>query len=182
MPGFIINGQSGAEDGLDQQPNGRVEVKRTYRWTFMLLETSGGGGEYAKSFVYLQEARRPTWSHGTLEQKHNQEQIWHIGQTTWDDLELKWYDAEQEPDVCKAIYDWMDSTVYQIPVATPAHPRDYKKTSGLNMLDHAGRTIESWQFYNSWPFKVSTDNLSYTSANLMTISLTLKYDRATKVV
>lgn len=179
MPGFSIGGSGAA---TDNGPVSTYDAKRKYRWLFSLDDQEGGGAVsggsgLASAFLYLKEARRPSWNTEPIDQHHNQEKIWHIGKTSWEDIELKWYDMEQ-PDCSEVIYQWMNNQVNHIMNATPTKPSQYKKRTRLDLLDNAGDEIETWLIYNSWPYKVDSDTLDYGANDLLMWTCTLKYDRA----
>lgn len=175
MPGFDIGG-SGAITGSD--PAGLSEVKRKYRWTLTIIEDSGFR---PNTLVYLESAKRPAYSTGELEQKHNQETIYHIGQTKWDPMDIVFYDMEQPIDVSIELWKWLNSRVNVIMSATVFVPATYKRNFELEMLSAAGETVEQWMVYQAWPSKIDWGDLAYTSEDLAKITATLRYDRANKV-
>jgi len=173
MPGFSICG-TGSQS--ETQANGKVETRRKYRWIMNISNMQ------QRAWAYLKTANRPKLSLGTIEQYHNQEKIWHEGKTNWNDLTCSFYDVEQQPDVSKTIYDWLQSTTYDIPGANALHPRTYKKNIELSMLDHTGeRHTESWRYCNAWPYDVDWGNLDYSSEELCEVAVIFKYDRAQKI-
>ena len=169
MPGFNIGG-SGSPN---LQVDGKAEVRRGYRWIFEIDVPQ-------RSWVYLQSANRPKMTLGTPEQHHNQEKIWHVGKTTWNDITLTFYDVETPIDASKAIYDWLLTSTYDIPNANAFHPRTYKKDATLSMLDHMGSPNEQWMIYHAWPHDVDWGALDYASEEIAKVVTILKYDRAVK--
>jgi len=104
-----------------------------------------------------------------------------MGKTSWDDVDISWYDMENPVDVCGSIYNWMQAAVYNINLASAQHPLVYKKDSTITLTDHNGAPTESWRLYNSWPYKIDMDTLDYSSNEILMLTATLKYDRAAKV-
>jgi len=172
MPGFNICGTGAlTETNVD----GKVEIRRNYRWYMQVSSMTG------KEWAYLKKANRPNMKLGTLEQYHNQEKIWHMGQTTWEDLSCTFYDIEK-PDVSKGIYEWLKSTTYGINEALPLKPSEYKKDVEVHMLDNAGAKTESWKYCHAWPFDVKWNELDYSSEAVMEIDVVFKFDRAQKIL
>lgn len=171
MPGFNICG-TGAD--RNTQVDGKVETRRRYRWVLVVDNMP------QREWAYLKSANRPKLTLGQLDQHHNQEKIWHEGKTTWNDLTCSFYDVEEQPDVSQGIYTWLQDATYDIPGANARHPRDYKRDVKLRMLDHNGRTTESWKLCNAWPYDVDWGNVDYTAEELCEIAVVFKYDRAQK--
>lgn len=177
MPGFVIGG-TGGYAGINNSADGKVETRRAYRWIFEVLESMPDQGA---NLVYLKTANRPELTLGQLDQHHNQEKVWHVGKTEWNDLSMSWYDVEN-PDVSDAIYDWLEAAVYSIPGATPQHPSTYKKQARLTVLNHEGniQASERWTLWHCWPYRINWNTLDYSNEALLEIEASCKYDRATK--
>ena len=169
MPGFIINGSGGP----DQPPN-TIETKRKHRWVF---ESIADTPMESNILLLLKSATRP---HFTLEEPqlhHNQEVAYFAGKQTWETITLTWYDGEQDPDVSRAAFEWVQSIVdlQSIQVNPPA---EYKKTGNLLMLDGTGQPIERWQIFGIWPKEVNWGDLDYSDTEIMTFEVIFRYDRA----
>jgi hypothetical protein len=177
MPGFSINSTGGYAGGL--APDGQSEAKRKYRWLFFFTGEADAGN-MPTTLLYLEKASRPSWQTEPIDQHHNQEKIAHIGKTSWEDIELTWYDMETPVDCSYEIYKWMGNAINNIPGVIPQVPTRYKRTTSLSLLNNVGTPVENWDIYNSWPFKVNTGDLDYTANDLVRWTCTLKYDRAHK--
>lgn len=175
MPGFLIGG-SGTMEGKSD-PGGRSETKRKYRWIFRIIEDNNTSLQEDR-FLYLQSAARPNFGTGELAQHHNQENIWHQGKTTWEPIELTFYDGETPYNISGDIYRWLLRSSNIIPNATVYHPQDYKKDCELRMMDSFGGTTERWIVYNAWPKSVNWNDLNYEDDALAMVNVTLRYDRA----
>jgi len=46
------------------------------------------------------------------------------------------------------------------------------------MYDGAGCLVEAWQFDNAWPQDINFNEVDYSSNDVMSIDITLRYDRA----
>jgi len=176
IPGFNINPFGGGYSA--QGPANTVEVRRKHRWVF---ETLGRGtGVFSQSeLLVLQSASRPSFKFEEPEMHHNQEVARFAGKQDWDPVTLVWYDVEQDPDISRGIYHWIE-TVVDMHLIKVAHPRFYKKTAALVMLDGSGQTTEQWSLMGTWPAASNFQELDYTSTDLMTVEATMRYDRAVR--
>ena len=176
MPGFNINPFGGGFSA--QGPANTVEIRRKHRWVF---ETLGRGtGVFSQSeLLVLQSASRPSFKFEEPEMHHNQEVARFAGKQDWDPMTLVWYDVEQDPDVSRGIYHWIETVVNMQSIAV-AHPRFYKKTAALLMIDGSGQTTEQWSLMGTWPAASNWQELDYTSTDLMTMEVTMRFDRAVR--
>ncbi len=108
---------------------------------------------------------------------HNQEKASFAGKSSWEPITLVWYDSEQNPDVSKGIYQWIE-TVLNMSSMVVAAPVNYKRTASLAMLDGAGQPTERWMLYGTWPKEGNWQELNYTANDIMTIEVSMSIDRA----
>ena len=171
MPGFSIN-------GTGQGPSAVIETRRKHRWLFRTIADD----QYISRVqcLILQSAQRPNFKLDEPEMHHNQEVAYFAGKQTWEPVTLTWYDAEQEMDVSRAIYLWLNSVV-NLELADVAPPRNYKKQAELGMTSGVGYdTSETWMMHNCWPKEVNWGELDYTNTEICTIEVQMRYDRALK--
>ena len=174
MPGFMINGDQGG------QPNSVAEVRRTHRWVFRAIGTLQG----REVFLVLKSASRPSITFEEPPMHHNQEQVYFAGKHTFEPLALAWYDVEQEPDVSKAMWDWMEvcMPLSNGEAANVNTPRAYKSAeANLDMIDGVGTATESWGIYNGWPQAINWNALDYSASDLQLIEVKYRYDRAVRI-
>lgn len=170
MPGFNIGGYGGA------QTSNVVEPRRTYRWVFTTI--GRGPGQFSRAeLLLLKSASRPKFKFEETKMDHNQETVYFAGKQSWDQVELTWYDIEQNPDVSLGIYKWL-GTVVDLPNVLVAHPSQYKKTAALAMLTGTGLTNEEWTMYGTWPVEVDWKGLDYTQNEIQACAVKMRYDRA----
>lgn len=177
MPGFNVQPFGGGYSA--EGPSNIVEPRRKHRWVF---ETLGRGvGVFSQSeLLVLQSASRPSFKFEEPEMHHNQEVSRFAGKQDWDPVTLVWYDVEQTPDVSRGIYHWLETVVNMQSIAV-SHPRFYKKTAALLLLDGTGQPTEEWQMFGTWPAASNWQELDYTSTDLLTIEVTMRYDRAIRI-
>jgi hypothetical protein len=176
MPGFNIAPFGGGYS--NNGPSNIGEIRRTHRWVF---ETLGRGtGQFSQQeLLVLESAARPSFKFDKPEMHHNQEVSRYAGKQDWEPITLTWYDYEQNPDISRGIYHWVE-TVVNLKSIKVAHPKDYKKTGSLAMLDGAGQTTEIWTMLGTWPESSNWQDLNYTSTDLQTLEVVMSYDRAVR--
>jgi len=176
MPGFNVQPFGGGYSA--EGPSNTVEVRRKHRWVFETLGRGTSTFSQAELLV-LQSASRPSFKFEETDMHHNQEQVWFAGKQNWDPVTMVWYDVEQSPDISRGIYHWLETVVNMQSIAV-AHPRFYKRTASLILLDGTGQTTEQWQMFGTWPVTINWQELDYTSTDLMTCETTMRYDRAVR--
>lgn len=176
MPGFNVAPMGGGYSAAG--PSNITETRRVNRWVF---ETLGRGrGTFSQAeLLLLQSANRPAFSYDPVEMHHNQEIARFAGKQDWEPINLKWYDAEQNPDVSRGLYHWLE-TVTNMASVRVAHPANYKRTGSLAMLDGTGQATERWSLYGTWPESVNWGELTYVEGNISLIEAVLRYDRAVR--
>lgn len=161
-----------------QGPSNTIETRRKHRWVFESIGRGVGSFSQAELLV-LQSAQRPTFKFEEPEMHHNQEVARFAGKQDWEPVTMTWYDAQQDPDVSRGIYHWIETVVNMQSIAV-AHPRLYKRTASLLMLDGTGQPTESWTMLGTWPSTCNWQELDYTSTDIQTIEATMRYDRAVR--
>ncbi len=175
MPGFNISGIGGGSAGANS-PSNIMETRRSYRWYF---ETLGRGSQpwTTKELLVLQKAKRPSFKYSELTMDHQQERVYYAGKQEWESVSLTWYDVEQNPDVSRGLYVWLE-TVCNLNNIFVNHPANYKKTGTLKMVDGQNRPSETWTMYGTWPVTFNWQELDYGNDAILTCEATMRYDRA----
>lgn len=168
MPGFIINGSGGPG------PANTMETRRKHRWTFETLANLENN-----VVLVLKEATRPNLTVEEPVMHHNQEQAYFAGKHSWESCKLNFYDGQNNPDVSKAMWDWVNIAVI-INAANVSAPSEYKKDSKLQMLDGMGDPSETFAMYGCWPQNTNWNNLDYENTEIQLIEVTMRFDRAVR--
>lgn len=176
MPGFNLNAAQG------NQPNARAEPRRAHRWVMQAGFLAPGEQAYIKS------ASRPTVKMNPVEMHHDQETVYFAGKTKFEPINLEYYDIENTPDMSQKIYEWLvgkDGSVMSLLNTGSGFnankSQNYKKTTiELAMTDANGEPTETWEYHNAWPESFEFGNLDYSEEKIMTIKITLRYDRAVR--
>jgi hypothetical protein len=175
MPGFNVAPFGGALPG---GPANNIETRRQNRWIFESLGR-GAGAWTTTELLLLESASRPKFEFEEVEMHHNQETAYFAGKHKFQPMKMRWYDAEQDPDVSKGVYHWIE-TVLDIGDQLVAHPRFYKREGSLRMLDGTGQPNEVWSMMGCWPKDCDWGDLDYTSSKICMIECTMRYDRAVR--
>lgn len=174
MPGFNLGGVGGGYSAAG--PSFTTETRRKHRWVFVSL--GRGQGTFAQEeLLLLQSASRPSFKFEEPEMHHNQEVARFAGKQDWEPITLVWYDAEQNPDVSRGLYLWIESVVNMVSIQVNA-PVNYKRSGELAMINGAGATTEQWSLAGTWPSACNWQELDYTSTEIQTIEATMRFDRA----
>lgn len=176
MPGFNIAPYGGGYSG--QGPSNVLETRRKHRWVFESIGRGTGSFSQAELLV-LQSANRPSFKFEEPEMHHNQEVARFAGKQDWEPVTLTWYDVQQDPDVSRGVYTWIETVVNMFSIRV-SHPRFYKRTASLAMIDGAGQATERWTMLGTWPSACNWQELDYTSNDIMTLEATMRYDRAVR--
>lgn len=169
MPGFNVCGQGSG-------PSATIEIRRRHRWVMNVLQRGDRQFSEAELLVLL-SASRPAFEYAKPEMHHNQEVAYFAGKSKWEPISLKWYDAEQNPDVSGGLYAWLES-VSNIVTANVNPPSFYKRNASMSMLNGGGDPTETWFICNAWPSNVNWGEVDYSQTELATIEATMTYDRA----
>lgn len=173
MPGFSIGGTGG---DTSSGPSNVLETRRKHRWRFNAVSDVSGGPPLEVMLV-LKTASRPSMNFEEAEMDHNQETAYFAGKTKWETITLTYYDSEQDPDSSEAMWNWVNA-VSLIPQANVVTPDEYKGRGELFMLDGIGAPSEQWALYGVWPQSTNWQDLDYTSSDIQTVEVTMRYDRA----
>lgn len=182
MPGFVINGAGGDVAAQTQnKPANTTEIRRKHRWIF---QTFGAAAHVNNIILFLQSASRPNFSFEEPEMHHNEEVVRYAGKRSWEPITLVWYDAEQGPDASSQVFLWIDGTsggqVSTIPQANTNLPSQYKVDANLQMLTGLGTPTETWKLLGCWPQSINWGDLDYSSTDLQTIEVVMRFDRAVR--
>lgn len=176
MPGFNVAPFNGSYQGVG--PSNNIETRRQNRWVMEFL--GRGAGVFTQTeLLLLESASRPKFQFDEEEMHHMQETAYFAGKHKFSDMKLRWYDAEQDPDISAGIYHWIE-TVLNIGNMNMAHPRFYKRSASLRMLDGTGQRNEVWSMFGCWPKECDWGELNYSSGKICMIECVMRYDRAVR--
>ena len=151
--------------------------KRKFRWLFSINEIIGD----SVNALLPNKGARPTLSFKSQTFEHFNETISFPVKPEWKPINIVLYDTKcnMNPIWTKWIKPFYDPRLGSYNYVINSNTNiTYKKEATLTMLDGCGNTIESWKFENAYPEDINFDELDMSSNDIVSISLSLKYDRA----
>ena len=144
-----------------------AEPKRVFRWILAL--------EGIDAFT-AQTAGKPTGTFG-------EEDIQYINTIRY--IAGKWKPAELSitlwdpiaPSASQKVMDWVRLN-YETQTGRAGYFETYSKDFDLKMLDPVGGVAEQWSIKGAWPKAITYSGLDYTSDDVMTVSMTIRFNSA----
>lgn len=163
----------GFEFGLE---NPEVCFKRKHRWLLVIPDVSAEG---VNTLPPLKGAR-PSLSFKEMEAQHLNETIYFPAKPEWKPITLSLYDIKKPGFNQHPVFEWIKKIYNPQQDArwVPSCDGFKKNIARLELYDGCGNTIEQWIFESVWPQAVEFGDLSMASSDIVTLELTLKYDRA----
>jgi hypothetical protein len=158
--------------GVIGQPD--MVFKRKFRWTFEIL----GFCDNEKNVVpehFVSVASRPNLSVDETEINHLNAKTFIPGKATWETITVTYLDVAHSE--MRSLWNWL-ATVYDFTDPVNLHQgekRDWDATGLLSMYDGCGTLLEMWQLQRMFPTAINFGDLDYTSSDIATIELTLRY-------
>lgn len=158
--------------GVIGQPD--MVFKRKFRWTFEIL----GFCDNEKNAVpehFVSVASRPNLSVEETEINHLNAKTWIPGKAAWETITVTYLDVAHTE--MRSLWNWL-ATVYDFtdPInLKQGNKRDWDATGVLSMYDGCGVLIEAWQMQHMFPTAINFGDLDYSSSDIATIELTLRY-------
>lgn len=152
--------------------------KRKNRWLFRIDDVADDGAQALPP----SKSSRPSLTFKEMEVQHLNETIYYPSKPEWKPVQLTLYDIIDEGnDKGSLVVDWIKK-VYDATngVWKPACGNGFKKKCVLEMYDGCGNVCERWIFENAWPQVIEWGELDMAEAGIVTIDITLRYDRAYK--
>ena len=177
------------------------EVKRAFRWQVQI-----GGANNWKPF-YATKVTKPSFTIGETKHNYLSHVFWYPGQLTWNDVTITLVDpiGDDTEDMSKILMGIVGASGYVLPhisseqgLQTMAKSRAAVGADGtggalgsviiqqlkgdmkgsLVSKGVSGGVIDEWTLVNAWIKEVKFGDLDYSSEEMVTIDMTLKYDYA----
>jgi hypothetical protein len=156
-----------------------TEPKRAYRWVLYM----GGMPQWL-----IKTVNKPSVSFSETPHQYINHTFYYPGRATWNPITVKLVDPVN-PDAAKSMENILRASGYNF----PTNPNDVTTISKANavaslgnlsiiQLGPDGETVEEWQITNSWVKEVKFGDLDYSSDDMVTIELTIRYDFARIIV
>ena len=150
-----------------------IEPLRPYRFRIMDAGTSEGYWWWAKS------ATKPTFEISKEEYTLINHKIKYPGILTWKDVNIKLVDYKNDSGTrLRKIYEFVRKGRYSFGSGDGLAKRSLSQNYVIEQLDADGNVLEKWTLINAFITSLDTDELSYDSEELSTVSLTISYDKA----
>lgn len=166
----------GISMGISKQLGGsEVALKRKFRWMMEIKEVCGD----QISVLPPNKGARPSLTFKESSVQHLNEEIFFPTKTEWKPITLILYDTSGKKH---PVVEWL-SKIYEINKESgfkwkPSIGQQFKKDAKLKLYDGCGNVMESWVMQNAWPQSVEFGDLDMGSQEIVTVSVTLRYDRA----
>ena len=161
-----------------------AEAKRKYRY---ILDVGKADLESYESWV-IQKVNRPSFSISEATHAYLNHQFYFPGRLTWENVSFSVVDAVNR-DSTAILMSWLSASGYRLP--RNADQADAKGTISkgssvmkciINAIDADGNHVDQWELHNAWILSANLGEYDYTSDDLMSIDITLKYDYATYAI
>ena len=149
----------------DMLPN-KFEPKRGYRWVLAI--------EGIDSFLVMGTKRPDATISATDIKFINSYRNISSGKVVWGDISVELHDPIA-PSGAQQVMEWI-RTHYESVSGRAGYADFYKRDLQLKMLDPIGTVVELWDIKGAIITSANFGSLSYTSDDIMKISLTLEVD------
>ena len=161
--------------------NANTCFKRKNRWLFKIPDVSAEGIDALPPL----KSGRPELSFKELQMEHLVETVYFPGKPEWKPINLTLYDLKKNEN---PILKWI-SDLYDVPgtysdnkFSAYKFSVGFKKPNAqIELYDGTGEVIETWLMQAIWPTTIAWGDLDMGSSDVVTVDLTLRYDRAWEI-
>lgn len=125
---------------------------------------------------WLQKAARPSIQQKDVEIPFLNTSTWVLGRYTWDSINVTLRDPIG-PSASQAIMEWVRLHSESV-TGRQGYAAGYKRDVELEMLDPTGVVVSKWILKNVMLTNVNFSELDYSTDDLATIDVTLRFDYA----
>lgn len=151
--------------------------KITNRWLFQIEGISAT----ANALPPL-KASRPQLDFQEQQVQHLVQQIHYPVMAEWKPITLTLYDnkANENPvfDWIRQVYDPNGDNEWRPVYTAGCQDTCFKRNGILCLYEGCGKVSEKWKFENCWPQSVNFGDLDMSNSEIVTVDITLRYDRA----
>jgi hypothetical protein len=163
-----------------------LSYKRKFRWLFKINGISAQGA----NALPHRRGSRPSLSWKEFEFQHLNETIYFPLKPDWKPIQLHLYDIRCNKN---PVFDWVRLNESGIPSTSagisgiydpeigkwnPVITAGFKRDAKLLLLGGCGETLEDWTIEGCYPQNIEWGELDMDNSDLITVDLTLRYDRA----
>ena len=133
--------------------------------------------EIADVPAYLVKATaKPSMTNGEIALDHINVQRYVKGKSVWNTIGLTLYDAIV-PSAAQSVMEWV-RLHHESATGRDGYKSMYQKEVTLNQLSPLGEIIEKWTLKNAFITETNFGSLDWSSEDVVTIEMTLRYDWA----
>jgi hypothetical protein len=146
-------------------------IKNKNRFLFFIDDVCDDGTK----LLPPQKGARPSLTFKEAECQHLNETIYYPMKPDWKPITLVLWDVKKGEN---PVFEWF-ANLYNPQQGTwrPSVP-DFKRDAKVKLYDGCGNEIETWVFQNAYPQVIEFGELDMGVVDLVTLDLTLRYDRA----
>ena len=161
-----------------------MEPKRVYRWLF-----SVAGQSQAIENYLIKKVKKPSFETSESEHKFLNHTFFYPGKTTWGEVEFEVVDVIS-PNTAETFLRMLEEAGYRAPEGpveaglVTAQTLSKKRSIDalgqptIRQVDADGNTVEEWILKGAWLKKVDFGELDYEGEDLLSISVSIRYDYA----
>jgi hypothetical protein len=182
MPGFLIPA-AGEGDGAGpvSGPGHTSEMLRKYRWTLSLYVPGVLPSQNEFVDLRVSSCDRPKVEFKEMEIHNGPDIIYRPGKLSYKPIQIKYYEAATPNSKYSAtssrFYTWWSQNIFLQQVSLYGSFVKVAATCDIILSDGKGSNIWSYRLFNCWPVSLDPDGLDYSTNEILTYSLTLRYDK-----
>lgn len=147
-------------------------IKQKFRWLFFLPQISGDGA----NVLPPSKGARPGITFKEMEVQHISETVYFPSKADWKPISLTLYDIKRSSN---PVFTWLQRCYNPCTGRFLASVGNNFKLKGtLELYNGCGDILERWVYENIYPQSIEFGELEMSNAEVVTIDLTLRYDRA----
>ena len=166
-----------------------VDPKRSFRWLVYFGNNVDKKKKVGLRPWYAKTAKKPSFTVGETQHQFLNHTFWYPGRVVWNDIDITLVDPAGQDDSSGALMRVLDGMGYKTPINDYSASKTITKSEAVKAIGgqvfltqlgtDADNPLETWTLVNPWVKDVQFGDLSYEDENMVTITLTLKYDYAT---
>jgi len=148
------------------------EPKKGHQFVMSIIDTNGT----AIPAFLIKTAAKPSIENGEITLDHINIQRYIKGKSKWSSLSITVYDAIV-PSGAQAVMQWIRDH-HESATGRDGYSDFYKKDILLKQLSPLGEVVEEWQLKGAFITSANFGSLDWSSEEVVSIELTLRYDWA----
>lgn len=125
---------------------------------------------------WVKQGSRPGITQNATEIPFLNTSTWVLGRYTWDDITITFNDPSG-PSASQAVMEWVRLGSESV-TGRQGYAAGYKRDIEIDMLDPTGVVVSKWILKNAFATNVKFGELNYSSNDIASIQVTIKYDYA----